>query len=407
MHQSDTFTAASAGQSINPARQRSGNAGRALFLGGFATFAVLYCVQPLLPLFAREFGVSAMQSSWALSLSTGALSICLLLASILSDRVGRTVTMSTALLVSALSTIACAMVGSFAQLLVLRAVLGVVLAGLPAVAMTYLSEEIEPESLGSAMGLYIAGTALGGMMGRVAASLLSDHVSWRVAIAAIGIAALLIALEFRRSLPASRNFQRRDLKLSEVAVAGAHHFRDPGLLQLFLMGFLLMGAFVSVYNYLGFRLLRPEFGLSHTAISLIFSLYLIGMFSSILAGRLSDRLGRRRVLWIVVLIMLAGLVMTLANMVAVIVIGIALFTFGFFGGYAVVSSWVGLRAKENRALASALYLFCYYLGSSIIGSLSGSVWEHVGWPGIVAALALCLVLALALAANLRKLPLAS
>lgn len=368
---------------------------------------MLYCVQPLLPLFTHEFGVSPMQSSWALSMSTGALSICLLLASMLSDRIGRTAMMSTALLVSALSTIACAMVGSFAQLLALRSVLGIVLAGLPAVAMTYLSEEAEPASLGSSMGLYIAGSALGGMTGRVASSLLSDHFSWRMAMAVIGIVSLLIALEFRRSLPASRNFQRRKLKPSEVARAGARHFRDPGLLQLFLMGFLLMGTFVSAYNYLGFRLLGPEFGLSHTAISLIFSLYLIGMFSSILAGSLSDRFGRRRVLWIVVLVMLAGLLLTLANSVAVIVIGIALFTFGFFGSHAVVSSWVGLRAKENRALASALYLFCYYLGSSVIGSLSGGLWERAGWAGIVAALALCLALSLALAVNLRKLPLAS
>jgi MFS transporter, YNFM family, putative membrane transport protein len=385
--------------------RQTGNANRALFLGGFATFAMLHCVQPLLPLFSREFGVSPMQSSWVVSIATGALSICLLLASILSDRRGRKIAMCVSLFASALSTIACALVGGFAELVALRGVLGIVLAGLPAVAMTYLSEEIDPKSLGYSMGLYIAGTALGGMVGRIAAGILSDMVSWRFAMAVIGAVALLIAVEFTRSLPASQNFRPRAQPLRDIFAGAAQHVRDGALLRLFAIGFILLGTFVSVYNYLGYRLLLPKFGLSHTAISLIFSLYVIGMFSSVLTGRLSDRLGRRRVLWIVVLVMLAGLLLTLTDVLALIVLGIALFTFGFFGGHSVASSWVGRRAKENRALASALYLFSYYLGASVIGSLSGGLWERAGWHGVVAALAACLLAALGLSIGLRKVPL--
>lgn len=385
-------------------RIRPVNTNRALFLGGFATFSMLHAVQPLLPLFSREFGVPPMQSSWTLSISTVALSVCLLLASIVSDRHGRRLAMCVSLFASALCTIGCALVGSFAELLALRGALGIVLAGLPAVAMTYLGEEVEPASLGYSMGLYIAGTALGGMVGRIASGMLSDFFSWRVALAAIGTVALLIAVEFARSLPASRNFRRCEQPLAGVAAGAARHFRDSGMLRLFLIGFLLMGAFVSLYNYLSYRLLAPRFGLSHTAISLIFSLYLIGMFSSVLTGRLSDRFGRQRVLWIVVLVMLSGLLLTLVENVAAIVAGVALFTFGFFGGHSVVSSWVGRRTRENKALASALYLFCYYLGGSIVGSLSGALWERGGWPGVVAALAACLAASALLAFSLRKLP---
>lgn len=385
-------------------RRRSGNTNRALFLGGFATFALLHCVQPLLPVFSREFGVSPMQSSWVVSIATGALSICLLLASIVSDRRGRKIAMCVSLFASALSTIGCALVGSFAELVVLRGVLGVVLAGLPAVAMTYLGEEVETKSLGYSMGLYIAGTALGGMVGRIAAGILSDMFSWRFALAAIGTVALLIAVEFTRSLPASKNFRRREQPLADVVAGAVRHFRDGGLLRLYAIGFLLLGSFVSLYNYLGYRLLSPQFGLSHTTVSLVFSLYVTGMFSSVITGKLSDRLGRRRVLWIVVLVMLAGLLLTLANTLALIVPGVALFTIGFFGGHSVASSWVGRRAKENRALASALYLFCYYIGASVVGSLTGGLWEHGGWPGVVAALAGCLVVSLLLAIGLRKVP---
>lgn len=380
------------------------NANRALFLGGFATFALVYCVQPLLPVFAREFGVSAAHSSWSLSASTAALALSLLLASMVSDRYGRTVTMSSALMASALCAIACALVGDFSQLLLLRVLLGIAVAGIPAVAMAYLSEEFDPGSLGYAMGLYIAGNALGGMTGRVVTALLADYLGWRGALAAIGVAALLVALEFKRSLPPSRHFRPRAVRLTTLASGAVGHFQDRGLPRLFLIGFLLVGVFVSVFNYLGFRLLGPEFGMSQSAVSLVFSLYLMGMFSSVWIGRLSDRLGRRRVLWIVVLTMLAGLVLTLSHAVSLIVLGVAMLTFGFFGGHSVASSWVGRRALENRALASALYLSCYYLGASVIGSAAGWVWEAGGWPGVVAALGACLCLTLLLSLSLRKLP---
>jgi YNFM family putative membrane transporter len=380
------------------------NANRALFLGGFATFMMLYCVQPLLPLFSREFDLSPAESSWSLSISTAAMAVCLLLSSVMSDRLGRTTTMTFALFASAASTIACTTADNFAQLLALRGFLGIVLAGLPAVAMAYLNEEIEAKSIGYSMGLYIAGSASGGMFGRVAASMLADHLSWRAAIGVIGAACLLMAFEFKRRLPPSRNFRPRDFDLWATAVAGWHHLCDPALARLFLTAFLLMGSFVSVYNYLGYRLLSPQFGLGHTALSFIYALYVVGMFSSVTMGKLADRFGRRQVLWMAVLTMLAGLLLTLADNLAAMVPGIAMLTFGFFGSHSVASSWVGRRATEHRALASAIYLFAYYLGSSLVSPLSGALWKSGGWTGIVMALSGCLIVCLLIAVDLRRIP---
>jgi len=376
---------------------------RALFLGGFSTFAMLYCVQPLMPLFSKEFDLSAMQSSWSLSASTGALAVCLLLASVISDSIGRRGLMCAALAVSAALTIASAFVHNFAQLLAMRTLLGVALAGMPAVAMAYLSEEIDPPSLGYSMGLYIAGSALGGMIGRVAAAMLSDHASWRAALAVIGILALLAAAEFWRSLPQSRNFRPRTPHPTAILEGAMRHFRDEGLPWFFCIGFLLMGCFVSVYNYLGYRLLDPQFGLRQSEVSGIFSLYLVGIFSSVWMGKLADKFGRRRILWIAIFIMLAGLLITLSSALTLIVIGIALFTFGFFGGHSVTSSWVGRRARRPQAMASALYLSFYYLGSSVIGSFSGMMWGSHGWPGVVAVLVGCLLVSWFVAIRLRKL----
>jgi len=388
---------------ITPASPEFRRTNRALFFGGFSIFALLYCVQPLLPLLAHQFALSPAQSSLALSVSTGALAVSLLVSSAISDRIGRKNMMVATMFVAALMTLVCAVAQNYPQLLLARALLGLAMGGMPAVAMAYLSEEIAPESLGLSMGLYISGSAFGGMLGRVLTSVVSDFLNWRVALAAMGVAGLLAAAEFWRSLPASRNFQPTTGGFAGLQRGLRQHFGDAGLPWLFALAFLLMGCFVSAYNFIGFRLLGAPFALRQSLVGGISFLYLLGIFSSVWAGKLADRLGRRHVLWAVMTVMLAGLLLTLANNLVFIVGGMALFTFGFFASHSIASSWVGRRASAPQALASALYLFFYYLGSSLVGCLCGVLWQHGGWSGVVALLGSLLGGAVLIALRLRGL----
>lgn len=376
---------------------------RALFFGGFSCFALLYCVQPLMPLLSQEFALTPAQSSLSLSVATGALAISLVLSSIISDRMGRKPLMVAALAIAALMTLVSAFSHSYPQLLLARAALGFALGGMPAIAMAYLAEEIEPQSLGLSMGLYVSGSAFGGMLGRLITSVLSDHMSWRVATLAIGVAGVFAAVEFWRSLPASRNFRPGSGGIAALKQGALQHFRDEGLPWLFALAFILVGCFISLYSYISYRLLAAPFSLSQTVVGGISVLYLIGIFSSVYAGKLADRLGRRSVLWVMLSVMLAGLLLTLVNSLVFILIGMALFTFGFFASHSVASSWVGRRARAPKALASALYLFFYYLGSSVIGWLCGYLWSHGGWPGVVALLGSLLGAGLMIALRLRTL----
>jgi YNFM family putative membrane transporter len=172
---------------------------------------------------------------------------------------------------------------------------------------------------------------------------------------------------------------------------------------LFLEGFCLMGAFVSVYNYIGFRLVAPPYSLSHAAVGSIFAVYLVGTVSSAWVGNLAGRLGRRNVFWCVVALMLAGLSITLLHPLVLVIIGLAVFTFGFFGGHSVLSSWVGLRARHSKAQATSLYLFFYYVGSSVVGTAGGLFWKWYGWLGVVGFLGVLLSLALAVGLRLTRL----
>ncbi|AXJ95240.1 MFS transporter [Sphingomonas sp. FARSPH] len=372
----------------------------AMLFAGFSTFSLLYAVQPLLPLFAREFRLSAEGSSLAVSLATGPLAIGILFAGVASDRIGRRPMMVAAMFAAGALTLAAAVVPGWHGLLALRLFTGLALAGVPAVAMAYVSEEVHVDSVGAAMGLYIAGSGIGGMGGRLVASLVSDVAGWRWALAAVGIAGLAMAETFRRLAPASRGFVPGARGGGGLAAL----FRDAALPILYAEAFVLMGVFVTVYNYAGFRLVAPPYALSQAAVGAVFLLYILGSLSSAWFGSLAGRVGRRRLFWVPVLLLLGGLAIGAATPLALVVIGIALVTIGFFGAHSIASAWVGRRARRNRGQAAAIYLFFYYLGSSVLGSAGGFAWTHRGWPGVTAFCIVLALLALAGGAWLARVP---
>jgi YNFM family putative membrane transporter len=369
---------------------------------GLTTFALLYHVQPLLPLLADTFKVGAAESALSLSLTTGALSFCLLLAGSLSEVVGRKPVMVGSLLLSSLLTIAVALTPSWHALLLARMLTGVALAGLPAIAMAYLGEEMQPKALGLAMGLYIAASALGGMIGRLVTGIAADYVGWHWIVAGIGLLGMASGAALWRLLPASRQFRRQSPDPRLLLKSLLAQFRDPALCILFALGFLMMGAFVAIYNYIGFHLLQPPYSLSQSAIGLIFSAYVLGMGGSAWIGALAGRVGRHRVLPAGIALMAAGVGLTALSPLPAIVAGIALMTFSFFAAHSVASSWVSARASVGKAQASSLYLFFYYMGSSFVGSGAGLAWESTGWLGVVALVGILLALALLLAFAMRR-----
>lgn len=376
----------------------------ALFAAGLATFALLYCVQPLLPAFSEHFRIDATTASLSLSLTTAFLAVSMLVAGPISEAWGRKPMMVASLLLSALLAAISALLPHWESFLVVRALMGVALSGLPAVAMAYVGEEMHPRSLNLAMGLYIGGTGLGGMSGRLLVGVITDFWGWRAALLAMAALGLLGALILWRCLPASRHFVRSPLSLRGLSRTYAAHLRDSTLPWLFAEGFLLMGGFVTIYNYIGYRLTAAPFSLSQTAIGLIFTVYLLGVLSSAWSGALAARFGRPRMLPLAFGLMLLGILLTCTGSLTAIVAGIAILTVGFFSAHSIASAWVGARARIGRAQASSLYLFAYYLGSSVVGSLGGLFWSHDGWPGVATMTGLLLLAALAIAWKLQRQP---
>lgn len=379
----------------------------ALFAAGVATFALLYSTQAVLPGLASEFGVSTTASTLTLSLTTLALGATLLVAGPASDILGRTTFIHVSMVASAVVALACALAPSWHALLGLRLLQGVALAGLPAVATAYLREELHPSTHARVAGLYIGGTALGGMAGRLVSAPATEAFGWRWGLASTALLAAACAVVVARTLPASRGFSPAPADPRAIASGARRALRDPALLALYAVGACSVGALVAVFNTLGFRLTAAPFHLGLGAAGLVYLAYPLGTVSSAVSGRVADRFGRRAALPGGCAVGTLGALLTLSPRLSVVVAGLALLVVGFFAVHGVASGWVPARAHAGGVAtgqAASLYLVSYYLGSSVFGSLAGVLWTDLAWPGVVALAGVLLAVTGALALGLRRTP---
>jgi YNFM family putative membrane transporter len=355
----------------------------ALFLAGVATFALLYSTQALLPLLSTDFGVTASEASWTVSAATGALALFVLPMSALSERFGRRTLMTASLAVAVTVGLLVPFAPSIGALVALRAVQGAALAGLPASATAYLAEEVRPKALITAIGLFVAGNSVGGMSGRVITGWVAQEWGWRVAVATIGVIAVACAVAFRLLLPAPKHFKPGSLRPRVLARTVRDHLANPLLCRLYAIGALFMMVFGGVYTVIGYRLTDAPFSLPQGIIGSIFLVYLVGTVSASTAGKLVARLGRRGSLYLAGGTTTSGLLLSLADSLPLVLLGLVLITAGFFAGHAVASSSVSHTAKEGRAQASALYQSAYYVGSSAGSTLGAVAFHSGGWAGTV------------------------
>lgn len=353
----------------------------ALLAAGLATFNALYCTQAILPRLAEAFQLPAATAALTVSATTGMLALCIVPASILSERFGRGRVMLISVLATTCLGFFLPVVHSAGLLILLRAAQGVLLAGVPAVAMVWLAEELDPHALPQAMGIYISGSSIGGLLGRLIPTLALEWLSWQQALLVDCAWALLCAVLITLLLPRQRRFVPKPITPRRELAAMLSHWRHQELAGLFVLGFLLMGTFVSLFNYLGFRLI-DKFSLPEALVGFIFLIYLTGTYSSVKAGQLLPRWGSGKLLIVTTLFTLTGLALMATPWLPVTILGMFLFTPAFFAAHSTASAAIGVIAKTNRAEASSMYLFCYYVGSSVLGTVTGHFLTW-GWTALI------------------------
>ncbi|WP_255767949.1 MFS transporter [Pseudarthrobacter sulfonivorans] len=364
-----------------------------LACAGVATFAQLYSTQAVLPVIASDLQVTAAEAALTISLATVGLAITVIPWSFLADRIGRVKAMTWGISAATVLGLLVPLSPSFGMLLTLRLLEGMALGGIPAIAIAYLNEEVNRAHAAMAAGSYVAGTTLGGLAGRLVAGPAGELWGWRAAALAVSVLATAAAVLFLILIPRAKGFAATKAAGFRGALATlAGHLRNPRLVALYIQAFLMMGGFVAVYNYLGFRLSAAPFALPATLISFIFLAYLSGTLTSKWAGGLTARFGRRTVLLAGLVLMAAGLALTLTQVLAIILAGLVIFTGGFFAAHSIGSGWTGSIATTGRAQAASLYNLAYYLGSSLIGWSGGLLFQSLGWSALAVAVVVLTVL---------------
>ncbi|MDV3123286.1 MFS transporter [Mycobacterium sp. 21AC1] len=355
----------------------------ALFCAGVATFAQLYSPQSVLPLIAHDLGIGAADAALAVSTATIGLAVGVIPWAALADRIGRVQAMTISVTAATVLGLLVPFAPTYHLLLGGRFLEGLVVAGVPAVAVAYLNEEINAGHAARAAGTYVAGTTIGGLAGRLVTGPVAEFAGWRIGVLVVAVLCALAAAAFIKLAPPARGFtparSQRDLARRLLV-----NLRSPRQLVLYSQAFLLMGGFVALYNFLGFRLMAAPFHLPQTVVSLVFLAYLAGTWASARAGAEATRFGRRPVLLASIVTMIVGVALTVSTNIVAVLVGLVIATAGFFGAHAIASGWVGSLAPDGRAQASALYNLFYYGGSSAIGWFGGVAFDAAGWPAVAA-----------------------
>jgi len=374
----------------------------ALFAAGIATFVDLYAVQGVLPEISKDLRIGAADAALTVSVATGALAIGVLGWAWVADRIGRLTSMRIAVIAAVALSVGAALAPDFATLLVLRGLSGAVLGAVPVLAVAYVHERLGGARAAAAATVYISGTTIGGAAGRLIAGPLAPFTGWRDALLVVAAISLLSGIAFiLLAPPGARPSSTHVPQLVRIRSA----LSRPALLRFYLQAFLLTGTYVAVYNYLAFRLEAPPFGIAAALASLIFLAYFAGTVSSRIAGSWLPRLGAERTILIGLASMLVGLGLMSPGALWVVILGLVLFTAGFFLAHASAVAATGFRSGPDfRGQAGALYNVGFYLGSGIVGWAIGLVFDAGGWGpmSLVTAAPIALAALMAIPGALRR-----
>ena len=363
----------------------------AVGLAGYCAFINLYSPQSILPLLSEEFHASAAEVSTIITVSTLAVALTAPFTGAVADVLGRKRVIVAAMFVLVIPTLMVGLSTSLSAVIFWRAVQGLVLPPIFAVTVAYIGDEWPAKEATTAAGIYSSGSSLGGFSGRLVTGVIADLISWRAGFAVLAGVAAVGAVAVAFLLPRERRFVRSEgLRASGRQMLG--HFRNRQLVATFAVGFGVLFNFICTFTFISFYLAAPPYNLSASWLGALFVTYLVGSVLTPWIGWAVGRFGRRPFMVGVIAVWLAGIALTLAPSLPLIVAGLALGAGCGLICQAVSTGYVTVTAKAGRSSAVGLYVTGFYLGGSFGAAVGAIAWTLGGWPTCVALVAAMLVI---------------
>ncbi|MFC1503672.1 MFS transporter [Pseudomonadota bacterium] len=355
----------------------------ALALGSFLVFCNLYLFQPMLPLMAAKFSVSATQVNWLLAAGTLTLALTLVPWAVSSEVIGRRRVMMLSLFLLPFVGLTMLLADSLLMLILTRAAMGVSLAGFAAVAVAYMAEEFSTKALMMAVGGYISANSLGGISGRLFGGIVAENWGWQMAVIGMAVFSFLGALLVHVLLPEQQYFQPQKGQLRAHNKSVLRHLKQPILWLAMLIGGVNFALFVNLYTVMGFRLVAPPYSLPISLASMIFLCYLSGTVTAKLSGRWSQAHSPVNGMILGTTVSALGMWLAVYDSLYTMLVGLLLISSGAFFTHSLAYAWVSQKAKTAKATATALYLVHYYIGGSLGGFYLIACWQYGAWSAIL------------------------
>lgn len=359
----------------------------AIFLTGMVAFAALHCLQPIIPVIGADLKLQPATASTLIAAGMLGMAGTLLLLTFFAECLPRKKFIVFGMFSCSILTLVLGQLPAISIMLLLRFLEGCVIALVPTLIMAYIQENLPEKKQAFLAGLYISGTTIGGLSGRLSVSFLTDIFHWRIALSVCGILLLLLAIIAALLLPKEQKRVHKQND-SSLEIFSSKHKK---LFFLCFIGFTIMGNYVATCNFIAYDLKAAPYNFSQSIIGLIFLAQIFGSISSAASAKLVTRFGSVHVIAGNLLLMLAGILGTSLPAAVAKILGLCAINFALFGAHACLTTLCSKVYSEQKAASVAIYMFCYYLGASVIGSTGGIFFQRMGWNGIVLMVAiLCL-----------------
>lgn len=345
-----------------------------LAAGAFTVGTSGYILSGLLPAVSRELDVSLSTAGQLLTVFALSYAVAAPVLAALTGRWNRRTLLVVALLVSALGNLLSALAPNYPLLMAARVVSALGAAAYTPAATLVATALTTPEHRGRAVATVFGGLTFSLIIGVPAGSLLGGSLGYQGVFALVGVASLIAAAIIRLGVPQVAAPPVVSVR-ERFAVAA-----DRRVVPVLAMTVLACLAAFSVFTYIA-PLLGATAGVHGTAISLLLFAYGVGgAIGNSLGGRLTDRFGSQRLLYVVFAVFTVVLVTLPLTATTTVTAGIVLFVWGLFT-WSVnppIQNWLIELNPANSGLLLSLNASAIYLGVGLSGVFGGLVIDSVG-----------------------------
>lgn len=363
-----------------------------------ASFTNIYITQPVLPVLQNEFAADMVLVSFSVSAVILGITISNLPFGFLADRLPIHPIILTGGILVALGGLVCAVTKDLWVLITARFLQGLFIPALTTCLAAYLAKVLPEERLNVVMGSYVSATVLGGLGGRLLGGWIHPPLHWRYAFVSASILILTATSTAFWWLPRTSIENKRQ----RIAISYWQLLKRWELLLIFLCASGSFLIFSSIFNYLPFRMTGPPFSFSTELTTLLYLVYIVGIFMGPTAGRASNHFGSGNTLLGGVAVLGVSLTLILIPSSTAVVFALLGICAGFFTIHAAAVGSLNRKLSSGQGRANALYVLFYYMGGWLGITLSGFAYKQGGWSAVIYICLFFLVIPLSTGIGERK-----